>query len=92
MDCHASYRMSMGPWGCEPGAALTTPGQTVSDESEGATDPYMDITKVDTSLSGETLTVVFHLRDVPETLTFNRSGMPGKPFGVRMGGGHRYRQ
>ena len=26
-------------------------------------------------MSGETLTVVFHLRDVPETLTFNRSGM-----------------
>ena len=35
----------------------------------------MDITKVSTSLSGETLTVVFHLRDVPETLTFNRTGI-----------------
>ncbi len=75
MDCHASYRMSLGPWGCDSGAALTGPGQTVTDEIEGATDPYLDITKVSTSLSGETLTVVFHLRDVPETLTFNRSGM-----------------
>ncbi len=75
VDCHTSFRESMGPWGCDAGAALTTPGQTVSDEIEGATDPYMDITKVSTSLSGETLTVVFHLRDVPETLTFNRTGI-----------------
>ena len=75
MDCHASFRESMGPWGCDAGAALSGLGQTVRDESEGATDPYMDITRVDTSLSGETLTVVFHLRDVPETLTFNRSGI-----------------
>ena len=75
IECHDPYRKSVGPWGCDSGAALTGPGQTVTDEIEGATDPYMDITKVDTSLSGETLTVVFHLRDVPETLTFNRSGM-----------------
>ena len=74
MECHAPYRKSVGPWGCDAGAALIGPGQTVTDESEGATDPYMDITKVNTSLSDETLTVVFHLRDVPETLTFNRTG------------------
>ena len=74
MECHAPYRKSVGPWGCDAGAALTGPGQTVTDESESATDPYMDITKVNTSLSDETLTVVFHLRDVPETLTFNRTG------------------
>ena len=75
VDCHASYIMSMGPWGCESGATLTGPGQTVTDEIEGANDPHVDITRVDTSLSGETLTVVFHLRDVPETLTFNRTGI-----------------
>ena len=75
MDCHASYRMSMGPWGCDSGAALTRPGQAVTDEIEGLTDSYLDITKMSTSLSGETLTVVFHLRDVPETLTFNRTGI-----------------
>ena len=75
MECHAPYRMSMGPWGCDSGAALISPGQAVTDEIEGLPDSYLDITKVDTSLSGETLTVVFHLRDVPETLTFNRTGM-----------------
>ena len=75
MECHAPYRESVGPWGCDAGAALTTPGQTVTDGIESATDPHMDITRVDTSLAGETLTVVFHLRDVPETLTFNRTGI-----------------
>ena len=75
IECHDPYRESMGPWGCDAGAALVGPGQTVTDGIESVTDPYMDITKVSTSLSGETLTVVFHLRDVPETLTFNRIGM-----------------
>ena len=31
-----------------------------------------DITEVSTVLTGETLSVVFHLRDVPDTLEFNR--------------------
>lgn len=75
MECHAPYSESAGPWGCSSGAALTGPGQTVTDESEGVTASFVDITKVSTTLSGETLTVVFHLRDVPETLTFNRTGI-----------------
>jgi len=74
IDCHASYRESMGPWGCYAGAAQTAPGQTATDESGGAAGPHIDITRVDTSLSGETLTAVFHLKDVPEMLTFNRTG------------------
>ena len=75
MECHDPYSESAGPWGCSSGAALTGPGQTVTDESEGVTASFVDITKVSTTLSGETLTVVFHLRDVPETLTFNRTGI-----------------
>ncbi|MDE0198486.1 MAG: hypothetical protein OXK78_09845 [Caldilineaceae bacterium] len=74
IDCHPSYRESMGPWGCDAGEALTAPGQSATDESEGVTEPHIDITGVDTSLAGETLTAVFHLRDVPEMLTFNRTG------------------
>ena len=74
IDCHPSYRESMGPWGCYAGAAQTAPGQSATDESGVVTDPHIDITRVDTSLSGETLTAVFHLRDVPEMLTFNRTG------------------
>ena len=73
--CHDPYSKSVGPSGCDAGAALIRPGQTVTDEIEGVTDSHVDITKVSTSLSGETLTVVFHLKDVPETLTFNRTGI-----------------
>ena len=73
--CHDPYSKSVGPSGCDSGVALIRPGQIVTDEIEGATDSYVDITKVNTSLSGETLTVVFHLKDVPETLTFNRTGI-----------------
>ena len=75
VECHAPYSASAGLWQCESGRAAITPGQTVADESGDATQGHMDITEVSTSLSGETLTVVFHLRDVPETLTFNRTGV-----------------
>ena len=75
VECHAPYSASVGLWQCESGGAGITPGQTVADESGDATQGHMDITEVSTSLSGETLTVVFHLRDVPETLTFNRTGI-----------------
>ena len=73
--CHDPYSKSVDPWGCDAGAALIRPGQSVTDEIESFTDSYVDITKVSTYLSGETLTVVFHLKDVPETLTFNRPGI-----------------
>ena len=75
VECHAPYSASAGLWQCESGRATITPGQTVADESGDATQGHMDIIEVSTSLSGETLTVVFHLRDVPETLTFNRTGI-----------------
>ena len=75
IECHDPYKKSVGPWGCDAGAALIGPGQSVTDEIEGATASYVDVTKVSTSLSDETLTVVFHLKDVPETLTFNRTGI-----------------
>ena len=75
VECHAPYSASAGLWQCESGRATITPGQTVADESGDATQGHMDMIEVSTSLSGETLTVVFHLRDVPETLTFNRTGI-----------------
>ena len=73
--CHDPYSKSLEPRGCHSGAALAVPGQSVTDEIEDATASHVDITKVSTSLSGETLTAVFHLRDLPETLTFNRTGI-----------------
>ena len=37
---------------------------------------HIDIRGVTTALDGDTLTVTFQLRDLPETLTFNRTGVP----------------
>ena len=37
---------------------------------------HIDIRGVTTALDGETLTVTFQLRDLPEALTFNRTGVP----------------
>ena len=54
---------------------MIAPGQTVSDGITDTLPAYMDITEVSTTLDGETLAVVFHLRDLPETLEFNREGV-----------------
>ena len=59
-----------------PDGAIFTPGQTVFDDSSDELAAHIDIIEVTTTLAGETLTVVFHLRDVPETLTFDRTGVP----------------
>ena len=48
---------------------------TIPDESVDADNAHIDITGIDSSLSGEKLKVVFHLRDLPESLTFNRTGI-----------------
>ena len=64
----------MGSWGCDSGAVLIKPGQTVTDEVSDVSAAYLDIVEVSTSLSGETLTAEFRFRDIPETLTFNRTG------------------
>ena len=50
-----------------------TPGDRMADVVSDVPAAHIDITEVETSLSGETLTVVFHLRDLPETLTFSRT-------------------
>ncbi|MDE0311425.1 MAG: hypothetical protein OXI52_04105 [Caldilineaceae bacterium] len=49
------------------------PGDTVTDAVSDVPAAHIDITEVETSLSGQRLTVVFHLRDLPETLRFNRT-------------------
>ena len=75
IGCHDSYKKSVGSWGCSSGAVLIKPGQTAIDDVSDVTAAYLDIVEVSTSLSGETLTVAFHFRDIPETLTFNRTGI-----------------
>ncbi len=49
------------------------PGDSVTDAVSDVPAAHVDLTEVETSLSGQRLTVVFHLKDLPETLTFNRT-------------------
>ncbi len=72
--CHVPYSRSVRSRGCDSGAVLIKPGQTAFDDASDVTTAYLDIVEVSTSLSGETLTAVFRFRDIPETLTFNRTG------------------
>ena len=59
---------------CDSSAAVA-PGRTVTNDVSNALPAHIDITEVSTTLAGETLTAVFHLRDVPATLTFDRTGV-----------------
>ena len=76
VGCQALPSVSTSSSQCDTGEAVR-PGQSVTDDLSDALAAHVDVTEISTSLSGETLTVVFHLRDVPETLTFDRTGVPG---------------
>lgn len=79
------------------GAEVITPGDTVTDPpadvtaifeldsgpSEETPVAHVDITEINSSLTGETLSVVFHLADVPETLAFNRAGLDANSMEYR---------
>ena len=67
-------RVTLG--GCESGPSALLPGQSAIDEISHSLPPHIDITEVNTYLSDGVLTVVFHLRDLPDRLTFNRTGVP----------------
>ena len=66
-------RVTLGD--CESGQDSILPGQTATDEISNSLPPHIDITEVDTYLRDGILTVVFHLRDLPDRLTFNRTGV-----------------
>ena len=67
-------RVTLG--GCESGPSAVLPGQTAIDEISHSLPPHIDITEVNTYLRDGDLTVVIHLRDLPDRLTFNRTGVP----------------
>ena len=77
VGCFLSNSLGHKPFRlCTPYDAPVRVGNAVADDLSDVPAAHIDITAVDTSLSGETLTAVFHLRDVPEALTFNRAGIP----------------
>lgn len=61
---------------CESGPGSILPGQTAVDDISHSLPPHIDITEVNTFLSDSGLIVIFHLRDLPDRLTFNRTGVP----------------
>ena len=62
---------------CQSDSAVIRPGQRVVDAASETLPAYMDITEISTALTDDgRLVVVFHLRDVPETLEFNRKNVP----------------
>ena len=60
---------------CPGGYLDMLPGQSANDPILSSLPAYIDIVGVDSSLEGETLTAVFHLRDIPEDMAFNREGV-----------------
>ena len=62
---------------CQSEEAAIRPGQSVVDATSDTLPAYVDLTEVSSALTGDnTLVVVFHLRDVPETLEFFRPNIP----------------
>ncbi len=51
------------------------PGQSANDPVADNIPAYVDMVRVESKLEGETLTAVFHLREIPEELEFNRKGV-----------------
>ena len=77
MGSHGPSLPGLGDDSCQPDSAAIRPGQNVVDAVSETLPAYMDITEVSTALTDDgRLVVVFHLRDVPETLEFNRKDVP----------------
>jgi len=81
-DSRLSFRTfeRLGPFdelGCqEPPVILKSSSRSADADDSHALVGHIDIRGVMTAVEGETLSVTLQLRDVPETLTFNRSGVP----------------
>ena len=63
------------PADCPGGYLDMLPGQSANDPILSSLPGYIDIVGVDSSLEGETLTAIFHLREIPEEMEFNREGV-----------------
>ncbi len=71
----AALAVSAEPADC-PGSYLRMlPGQSAFDPIADDIPAYIDITGAASSLEDETLTAVFHLREIPEEMEFNRAGV-----------------
>ena len=56
-------------------ASNCNPGGIISDPANDVSPAHIDVTSLNTTLNGETLQAIFHIRDVPPQLTFYRVGI-----------------
>ena len=76
MSSHGPSLMDLAVDSCQTDDAVIRSGQRVIDAVSDTLPAYVDITEVSSEMTGSgKLTVVFHLRDIPETLEFNRKGV-----------------
>lgn len=61
---------------CSSGSLVMLPGQSAEGLESDDLPNYIDIVGASSELDGETLTAVFHLREIPERMEFNRKGVP----------------
>ena len=80
LECPLPMNLMLFPAPCGTGESMIKPLQTIADNVSDELPAHVDIIGVSTALSGETLAVVFHLRDVPETLVFNRGGVGERAY------------
>jgi len=60
--------------------SVCRPGSTMQDSTLDVLPGYGDIVQVSTTLEGETLTVVFQLKDIPAEITINQAGQEDGQF------------
>lgn len=80
LECHLPMNQMLFPGPCGTDEAMIKPRQTIAHEVSDELPAHVDLIGVSTALSGETLAVVFHLRDVPEKLVFNREGVDERAY------------
>ena len=80
LECHFRMNLALFPGPCGTGEAMIKPLQTIADGVSEELPAHVDLVGVSTALSGETLAVVFQLRDVPETLVFDREGVGERAY------------
>jgi len=83
LECHFSMNPLLFPAPCGKGEAFIKPLQTITDEVSDELPAHVEIIDISTALSGETLAVIFQLRDVPETLEFNRADVGESAYEYR---------
>ena len=83
LECHLPMNPFLYPASCGTGETMIKPLQTLDDELSAELPAHVDLIGISTALSGETLAVIFHLRDVPETLVFDREGVGERAYEYR---------